>query len=491
MGIIDKIKGIVSGKKDISVISGEQLQANLLQQALFKYANKYGAVMSTNPVGLINNSFLKNSTVYSIVNHRCKAASSVPWMLYEVTNQKAYIRALQVKHAMLNPTDGRPAMNMPLWALFQKSDIKEVPNSKIYDIMEQPNPRQTWADLTESYIGYISLTGNAYEYGTGPRAGANKGQFHQIQPLPAQLTQIVPDGESPTWVKEYIVRYMYENAIPAEQVSHIKYWNPSFGEDYTQLYGLSPIAASRYTVQQSNDNSTAMLALLQNVGALGIIAAKSFTNDESSFTQEQAENIKTKWQERYSGAENYGRIAFTPGSVEWHQLGLSPVDLAIIESENMSDRKISSVFSFPSLLIGDSTQKTFNNYREAKKALYTDCVIPDLIKLKEARNRWFLRPFAQAENKKLIFDLDYTAVPELQDDVKDIISAYKDAWWLTANERRLVMRYGELPLEEANKLYIPSSYVDIQDMNAAMDTGNNQIDQTLKHLSKQGISDYE
>lgn len=495
MGFIDRAVQIFKGPKkplpanvvkDRSIITGEQLQTNLLTEAIFRYVTKVAAVMQNNPLGLLNDSYLRNSTVYSIIKRKASAATTIPWLLYEVSNQKAYVRALQLKHQFSQGIDGRPAMHLPVHAFLSKSDLKEVQSHKIFDIIEEPNPTQSWSDLTEALLGNLNIHGNCYEYGIGPRNGANKGQFHQLWDLPAQITTLVPDKNNPRLISEFYVNGMYTDPIPSEQVSHTKYWNPQYGNDYTQLYGLSPISAARYTIQQSNDNIISMITQLQNIGALGIIGAKGSLEGEPSFTQEQAKEIKDTWERKYAGIENHGKIAFTPGSVEWHQLGLSPVDLAIIESMNMTDRQICNAFSFPSLLLGDSTQKTFANYKEAKKALFTDSVIPDLIKLKEKRNKWFLKPFSTAENKKYIFDLDYTAVPELQEDIKDMIAAYKDAYWITNNEKRVLMKYGETAEEGDDKTYIPNSFTATDESMIAQ----SQADAAIKELTKAGINDY-
>lgn len=452
-------------------------------ESLFRYVNKIAVVMGTNPDQLLNNGLLRNATVYSIITRKQKAATNIPWLLYEVTSQKAYSRALQLKSQLSQGIEGRPRLNIPVTAFFSKSEIKEVENHKVYQILEQPNPTQSWADLTESLVGYLSALGNAYEYGIGPQNGMNRGQFHELWSLPSQLVSMTPDKDNPMLVSDYMVRFMYEKGIPSSQVAHYKYWNPQFGSDSTQLYGLSPLQASRYTVQQSNDNIDSMLSQLQNIGAMGIIAAKGMTNDEPTFTREQAEGLQAEYREKFAGTGKRGKVMFSPGAIEWHQLGLSPVDLAIIESMNLTDRQICNAFLFPSLLIGDSTQKTFANYKEAKKALYTDCVIPDLVKIKERRNSWFLRPFGQADGKKYVFDLDYTAVPELQEDVKDMIDAYSKAYWITNDEKRALMKYSETGLAENQAFYVPSSFVDVSQT-------DQQVEDSIKQLLKHGIEDY-
>ena len=64
----------------------------------------------------------------------------------------------------------------------------------------------------------------------------------------------------------------------------------------------------------------------------------------------------------------------------------------------------------------------------------------------------------------MFIDFDYTELPEIQKDLKDLNDSVRDAHWLTYNERRAVLRYGARPEPEMNMIYVPNSFVPIQDM---------------------------
>jgi hypothetical protein len=55
-----------------------------------------------------------------------------------------------------------------------------------------------------------------------------------------------------------------------------------------------------------------------------------------------------------------------------------------------------------------------------------------------------------------------------------LVQSVKDAWWITPNEKRSVMKYDDMDMDEMNTIYIPTGLMPIGD--AAM--GGQEIDLT-------------
>jgi hypothetical protein len=64
----------------------------------------------------------------------------------------------------------------------------------------------------------------------------------------------------------------------------------------------------------------------------------------------------------------------------------------------------------------------------------------------------------------LYIDFDYTELPEIQKDLKDLNDSVRDAHWLTYNERRAVLRYGARAEPEMNMIFMPSGFLPITEM---------------------------
>ena len=72
----------------------------------------------------------------------------------------------------------------------------------------------------------------------------------------------------------------------------------------------------------------------------------------------------------YSGADSYGKMVATAYRMNWTDIGLSPVDMRIIDSEKWDAVMLRNIYGVPPELLG-LTQKTYNNVKEAEKALTT------------------------------------------------------------------------------------------------------------------------
>jgi len=105
--------------------------------------------------------------------------------------------------------------------------------------------------------------------------------------------------------------------------------------------------------------------------------------------------------------------------------------------------------------------------KEAKKALYQNAVIPQLIKVREEINRWLTPKYGE----KLYIDFDFSVIPELQEEMEKVVGQMSQAWWITPNEKRAAMSYGsdeEKP--ELDDYYIPTNLV-------AMGLGDVELDE--------------
>jgi HK97 family phage portal protein len=223
-----------------------------------------------------------------------------------------------------------------------------------------------------------------------------------------------------------------------------------------------------------------MVASFQNMGVMGMITGEANAGDQG-LTPEQAEMLKQKYSREYSGPKNRGKPLITSAAIKWQQMGMSPVDLNIIESDKMDMRTICNLFHVPSELFNDAANKTYSNTKEAGSAVYTNAVIPALTQFRDALNQ-FIKPKYE---EKIFIDHDTSLVSELQDDLQQMTTALAGAWWVKPNERRDIM---SLAADEENILMndylvpvglMPMSGATVEDA---------AIEEAAKRL---GIKDYE
>ena len=230
-----------------------------------------------------------------------------------------------------------------------------------------------------------------------------------------------------------------------EQIMHTKYWNPTH-----DILGLSRISSVRESVLTINEAKLWNRRLLEN-GARPMGAFKSVNPlSDAQFTrlQEQFEN-------KYAGPSNAGKPVLLEGGMDWVEMGLSPADMAWLESVKASAREICMIFQTPPELLGDATNKTYSNYQEARQAYYKENILPSLDQLLAKLNA-YLTPFY---GKNLFLKYDRDDIEAIQEDRTQVYSRLGNADWLTINEKRAECGYEAI--DGGDVLLIPMGKVPV------------------------------
>ena len=424
-----------------------------LNKMLYNFVLKSAVYQSDSPQGYIDQGYMLNADVYSIIKRISKTAASCPFILHEIKS-KSEATKYQAMSRMGNQKTHE--LNK-----IRNKAFTQVTDAPIMNVLANPNPNQSAYEFWEIYLGFKLLLGNGYIYGAGPDAGNNAKQFQELYILPAHLMQIVCGG-----IMEPVEGYkmMYRGStqeLPADRVMHGKNWTPDYSGPASHLYGLSPLRAASQVLGMSNDAVTASAKMFTNMGAQGVLY---IDNAGSAMTKEQVALLSDSYNDKYGGPNKAGTPIITSTKMGWQQIGMSPVDLNIIESQKMSQRQLCNIFGMSSSLLNDPDNKTFNNMEQAKKELITNAVLPELVSLRDDLNRWLLP--AYNKTGKLYLDFDISVFPEMAEDLGTMATTLSKCYWLTTNEKR--SSYGLEPIVDPilDKILIPNNLMQVDDLNS-------------------------
>jgi phage portal protein BeeE len=116
-------------------------------------------------------------------------------------------------------------------------------------------------------------------------------------------------------------------------------------------------------------------------------------------------------------------------------LGISPVDLGLLNSTKEGRIRLCAIYGFPAVLVGDTSASTYNNVVEAKTDAWLNCIKPNLDDLAGDLTSFLIKPVEQFKSQGLFFAWDYSAVQELQKDIAKQVTWMKQSYW-TPNEIR-------------------------------------------------------
>lgn len=414
---------------------------NLFDRELYRHLNiDMPVFMQDSPESYITQGYAFNADLYSIVKYRANLQRNITWKLYRKKGAEEY----------------EVIQEHPLLALLETLDV-------------------------EALSIYEDIVGNAYIYAPWLDSGANRGKATELSVLKAELVQIVSGGPlQPIQGYKYIIDQQNFKGIPKEEVLHFKNFNPSSlaGSD---LYGMSPLKAAARQVALSNEGTFSMAASYKNQGVKAIVYSKD--NADVSWTQDQALDLDKSWRQK-NGAGKTGAVVFHSKELGKIDMGLSPVELATLEGMLHSFRQLCNVYDgFPSVLLNDNANSTYNNLDSADKRVYSNCVIPRRARWRDGLNEWLTPRYGS----DLYLDFDTSSVDVLQENKQDLAGWLEKAWWVKGIDKQKMLGTPEDPQMDA--YFIPQGLVpftSLADLNRPTD-----IEEEVKRLKEKGVSDYE
>ena len=308
--------------------------------------NSYDANLAT----YVEKGYQKNPVVFSIVNMIAKNVAKAKWCVYNAKGEKVQI----------------PLLNQ---------------------LMYKPNPLQKWSDLTEAATTHYLLEGNSFitgEYGSG----INAGKYNTMYMLPTPKIQVVSgNGRN---ISGYLMDT--DNSaqeIPASDVLWMRSANPDYNQSDNWLFGQSPFRAALDSIQIYNDAKQSLLWYQQNKGAQKILVNK---DNEIEFSPEALDQLKNKLKKQAQGNNNTGNIPIIDANLDSIDVSSGLEALMLFEQLEQSAQDICNVLNFPSQLIG-LKDSTYQNGKEARVALWENCVTPMLDELKNGFNSWLAPQF--------------------------------------------------------------------------------------------------
>ena len=134
-----------------------------------------------NAKSFVDDGYVGNDIVYSIVKLITDKAKLAPFHVYKVVDERA---AKQYKAMMAQPD--KIESFRTLEQLHKKAYELYTGDTRLNELLTYPNGEDTFGDLVEQWCGFKLITGNSFIYGKLIEGGANNGKPYELFALPSQ-----------------------------------------------------------------------------------------------------------------------------------------------------------------------------------------------------------------------------------------------------------------------------------------------------------------
>lgn len=330
--------------------------------------------------------------------------------------------------------------------------------------IKNPNPFYSDDALWHATLSDLTVTGNAYWM-------IAKGEFNTL----GEIWWVPSTMMRPRWKENgssYIDWYDYTPdpsrsdqvyRIKPEDVCHFRY---GLDPNNTRL-GMSPLASLLREIWTDDEAANFSASLLRNLGIPGVIIAPD--DIDADISTEEAESIKIRYMDGFGG-DNRGEPMVMSAKVKVQVLSFSPEQMNLQSMRRLPEERVTAVLGVNAIVAGLGAglqASTFRNYSEARKAAYTENIIPMQNLIAAEIKRSILPLVAKSDTLDVEFDVSKLDIfiDEMASRARTANTVVSGGWITVGQGMRMIglpagsdydyylRRSGvqPVPLEEANK----------------------------------------
>ena len=330
------------------------------------------------------------------------------------------------------------------------------------DLINNPNPTQSWSDVVYSLAVNDGLFNNSFAY-------CPKRSFdirNLIMPLPANQVKIVGTGKFLNQIdKDGLIKnfeFWYDSQkMEKIELQDMVYMNTPDGINL--INSINRIDTLKYPLSNIMSTYNKRNVILENMGAIGILSSKkSDMGGTIPMTPEEKDEIRKDWVSR-----NKDKLVLTEADIQWTPMSYPTKDLMLFEELNEDKMALIDAYGLNKYVFSSASDSTFTNVKEGMRMAYQDTIIPEVTQMYQTMSQQ-LGLTAQG----LYLKPDFSHIPVLQED-----EASKSAVVLSLFEK------GVIDSSEArNELGYPvkeEQGAPVQSLNGAQVTSMVQVAQAI------------
>jgi HK97 family phage portal protein len=315
-----------------------------------------------------------------------------------------------------------------------------VADHPLTELLALPNPYYSGDLLMQATAMSFCIAGNAYWLVMRDGMGVDRELW--FEPPDTIRPHFPEDGSEYIDYYEVMRNGKWDVQVPPRDVIHFQHGiDPTNGR-----LGFPPLQAALREVFTDQEAALYTSSLLHNTGVPSVVISP--TNADARVSNEQLDQIKQSYQERFTG-ENRGLPLVMRGPTKVDILTFSPEAMNLDRIRQFCEARIAGLLGIPAIVAGLEVgieHATYANFSEARRQAWDDCIIPIQTAIGRAMTVQLLPDYSPPKGMYVAFD--YSRVPILQEDQNALftrISQGYTAGWLKRSDAR---RLAHLPVDD-------------------------------------------
>lgn len=338
-----------------------------------------------------------------------------------------------------------------------KDGTEIITDHPVLDLLQSPSPFYTQDLFFENLAKNYLITGETELIAVG---NVNRPPL-ELQPINPKnvtvnegqgglATSMIVSGE--TLMGAYNlekrgrrIRYVRGNLSELKQIRNYS------TRDNSLIRGQSPLVSASAEARQHIEGNNHNVSLLINGGKVSLV----FHFDED-LNDDDFEATKQRVMDQYAGPQKAGTIGVTSGGkLSIEELGINNKDMDFANLQEMARQAVAMQYKFPLPLLSTDAS-TFNNYKEAKAALYDDAVLPLADRIFGGLSDFLLPRYGMDPARvRLTYDMDQ--ITALSSRRNEELKLRRELNLETLNELRTMI--GREPAANGDTILVPATMV--------------------------------
>jgi hypothetical protein len=274
------------------------------------------------------------------------------------------------------------------------------------DLINNPNPTQSWSDVIYSLAVNDGLFNNSFAY-------CPKRSFdirNLILPLPANQVKIVGTGKFLNQIdKDGLIKnfeFWYDSQkMEKIELQDMVYMNTPDGINL--INSINRIDTLKYPLSNIMATYNKRNVILENMGAIGILSSKkSDMGGTIPMTPEEKDEIRKDWVSR-----NKDKLVLTEADIQWTPMSYPTRDLMLFEELNEDKMALIDAYGLNKYVFSNANDSIMSNVQQGMRMAYQDAIIPEVTQMYQTMSQQ-LGLTAQG----LYLKPDFSHIPVLQED---------------------------------------------------------------------------